>query len=108
MVKPTARDILDQLTVMKNLEKDITDTTRKYLERLVQMYFLGCIKFLDLSGGCLNGESFTTRSTYSDIKKKSKTSLLAARLFLQCHKTVLPTLLQDSNLELIMEGAMKY
>ena len=108
MAKPTARDILDQLTVMKKLESDITETTRKYLERLVQMYFLGCIKFLDLRGDCLNGDSFTTRSTYSDVKKKTKTSLLAARLFLECHKTVLPTLLQDSNLELIMERAMKY
>ena len=106
--KPTARDILDQLTSLKNLEKNITITIRKYLERLVEKYFLGCIKFLDLRGGCLNGDSFTTRSTYSDIKNKTKTSLLAAKLFLQCHKTVLPTLLEDSNLELIMERAMKF
>ena len=32
--KPTAQDILNQLGAMKTLERDITSTTRKYLEKI--------------------------------------------------------------------------
>ena len=41
--KPTAQDIFNQLGAMKTLERDITSTTRIYLETIIEQHFLECV-----------------------------------------------------------------
>ena len=106
---PTADDVYEQLWRLSLLEKDLYNTTREYVLRIVTNYFIKCYEFLDFSRTPgLSKSTVCSCKNYYRIRMVIKNNPIGAQLFSKCHTIVIRRLRDPRVVKHLFENAMRY